>query len=163
MDIKVQLNNIRIAPRKSRQVVDLIRGKDAAQARALLEFTIKRPADPVLKLLKSALASAKNDFKLQETNLYVSKITVDEGPKLKRSFPMSRGRAYPIMKRTSHIVLVLSEKVSKVKEEKATEKVVKKEKIQKAKVKMQNDPLRSRFSEASNAKLKSKKRVKRAS
>ena len=109
MEIKVQLNNLRIAARKSRQVVDLIRNKNVADARALLEFTVKRAADPVLKLLNSAIASALHDFKLQESDLYIAKITVDEGPTLKRSFPMSRGRAYPIMKRTSHVTLILSD------------------------------------------------------
>jgi large subunit ribosomal protein L22 len=73
-------------------------------------FTVKRPAEPILKLLNSALASARNDFKLSEDNLYISKITVDAGPTLKRSNPESRGRAFPIMKRTSHIVLILSER-----------------------------------------------------
>src|SRR3989338_9982624 len=110
MEIKVRLNNIRIAPRKTRQLIDVVRSKDVAEARALLDFTVKRAAQPVLKLLNSAVASAVNDFKLEEGNLYISKITADEGPTLKRSFPMSRGRAYPIMKRTSHITLVLSEK-----------------------------------------------------
>src|SRR3989344_204185 len=124
MDIKVMLNNARIAPRKSRQVVDLIRNKDLTKARNLLEFTVKRATDPILKLLNSAAASAKNNFKLEEQNLYVSKITVDEGPKLKRSFPMSRGRAYPILKRTSHITLVLSEKDIK-KEDIKTKKNIK--------------------------------------
>ena len=124
MDIKVMLNNARIAPRKSRQVVDLIRNKDLIKARNLLEFTVRRASDPILKLLNSAAASAKNNFKLEEQNLYVSKITVDEGPKLKRSFPMSRGRAYPILKRTSHITLVLSEKDIK-KEDIKTKKNIK--------------------------------------
>lgn len=110
MEVKVELNNIRIAPRKSREVIDLIRNKDVNQARALLQFTVKRAAEPVLKLLNSAVASATHDVKLNESNLYISRIFVDEGPKLKRSFPMSRGRAYPIMKRTSHITLVLSER-----------------------------------------------------
>ena len=110
MQIIVKLNNLRVAPLKSRQVVDIIRGKDIDKARALLDFTVKRSAEPILKLLNSAVASAVNDLKLQESNLYISKITVDEGPKLKRSFPMSRGRAYPIMKRTSHITLVLNER-----------------------------------------------------
>lgn len=110
MEIKVQLNNLRVAPRKAREVIDLIRNKDVTRAKALLEFTVKRSSEPILKLLNSATASASHDFKLEEGNLYISKITVDEGPKLKRSFPMSRGRAYPIMKRTSHITLVLSER-----------------------------------------------------
>lgn len=110
MDIKVQLNNVRIAPRKTRQMIDVIRGKDVPKARALLQFTVKRASDPVLKLLNSAVASAKNNYQLDENSLFISRISADEGPKLKRSFPMSRGRAYPIMKRTSHIILILSEK-----------------------------------------------------
>ena len=113
MEVKVELNNLRTAPRKTRQVADVIRNKNLAQARALLEFTIKRPADPMLKLLNSAIASALNDFHLEESNLYVSQVMVDEGPKLKRSHPMSRGRAYPIIKRTSHITLILGEINSK--------------------------------------------------
>ena len=133
MEIKVQLNNLRIAPRKTRQLIDVIRGKDVVKARALLDFTVKRAADPVLKLLNSAVAGAVNDLKLEEKNLYISKITADEGPKLKRSFPMSRGRAYPIMKRTSHITLILSErnpKEVKIKKEKSAEVIkVKKEAV----------------------------------
>ena len=109
MQIKVQLNNLRTAPRKSRQVADLIRNKNVSQARSLLEFTIKRSAEPILKLLNSAVASALHDFKMEESNLIISEIKVDEGPKMKRSFPMSRGRAYPIMKRSSHITLILKE------------------------------------------------------
>ena len=112
MEIKEELNNLREAPRKVRQVADLIRNKNVAEAKAILDFTVKRAAEPVLKLLNSAVASALNNFKLKEPDLYIYKITVDEGPKLKRMYPMSRGRAYPIMKRTSHITLILSEKNS---------------------------------------------------
>ncbi len=112
MEVKVELNNLRIAPRKSREVVDLVRGKNIPQARAALEFTVKRASESVLKLLNSAVASALNDLKLKESDLYISKITVDEGPKLKRIHMMSRGRAYPIMKRTSHITLVLSDETA---------------------------------------------------
>lgn len=128
MDIKVILRNVRIAPRKSRQVIDLVRNKNVAEARALLEFTVKRAADPVLKLLNSAVASAVNDFKLDEKNLYISKITADAGPTLKRSNPESRGRAFPIMKRTSHIALIVSElKPTQPKKETKKEVVEKKE------------------------------------
>ncbi len=109
MEVKVVLRNLRSTPRKSRQVVDLVRNKNVAQARAILEFTVKRTADPVLKLLNSAVASAVNDLHLEESNLKISEIRVDEGPKLKRSHPMSRGRAYPIIKRTSHIMLTVKE------------------------------------------------------
>ncbi len=123
MQVQVQLSNLRIAPLKVRRVADMIRGKKAQQARDILSFTLARPVQPVLKLLNSAMASAKNDLKLDENNLFVSKITVDEGPKLKRSHPMSRGRAYPIMKRSSHIVLTLSELVPTVKTETKKEEV----------------------------------------
>ncbi len=109
MEIKVFLRNVRTAPRKSRQVIDVIRNKKVAEARALLEFTVKKSADPILKLLNSAVASAVHDFHLDESNLFISKITADEGPKFKRSHPMSRGRAYPIIKRTSHVSLTISE------------------------------------------------------
>ncbi|MEK7124297.1 MAG: 50S ribosomal protein L22 [Patescibacteria group bacterium] len=122
MKVKVQLNNLRVAPRKSRQVVDLIRNKDLEKARNLLEFTVKKASSPILKLLNSAAASAKNDLKLSESNLYVSKITVDEGPKLKRWHPMSRGRAYPIIKRTSNITIILSEKEESKKIKKTSKK-----------------------------------------
>jgi len=109
MEVKVKLNNLRIAPRKVRQVVDLVRGKSVAQAQAILSFTINKPAKLVLNLLNSAVASAKNDLHLDESGLIISKITVDEGTKFKRWHPMSRGRAYPIIKRSSHVVLVLSD------------------------------------------------------
>ena len=109
MEITAKLSNLRTAPRKVRQVADLVRGKRAIEARTMLSFTVNKSAGNILKLLNSAIASAKHDFQIDESNLLVSKITVDEGPKLKRWHPMSRGRAYPIIKRTSHIVLTLSE------------------------------------------------------
>ncbi len=109
MEVKVFLRNLRIAPRKTRQVADLVRTKKVAEARALLEFTVKGASDPILRLLNSAVASAINDFQLEESNLYISKLMIDEGPKLKRSNPESRGRAFPILKRTSHIMLMVSE------------------------------------------------------
>jgi len=121
MEIKVKLSNFRTSPRKVRQVIDLVRGKSAQEAQSILLFTVNKSSPIVLKLLNSAIATAKNDLHLDESNLYISKITVDEGPKLKRWHPMSRGRAYPIIKRSSHIVLVLSEKNPIVK------KVLKKE------------------------------------
>jgi len=141
MEVKASLNNLRTAPRKVRQVVDLVRNKSISEARNLLEFTVKKSSEPVLKLLNSAVSSAVHDFKLNEVDLYVSKITVDEGPKLKRWHAMSRGRAYPIIKRTSNINLILSE----------VNQTEKGKKNKKSKIKMQND----------NAKLKNKKRAKR--
>ena len=132
MEIKVKLNNLRTAPRKVRQVIDLVRGKRVSEAQAILLFTTNKSARPVLKLLNSAVASAKNDLHLEESNLFISKITVDEGQKLKRWHPMSRGRAYPIIKRSSHIALVLSEMNPTIKEIKnKTEKKAEQPKINK--------------------------------
>ncbi len=130
MQVKVKLSNLRTAPRKVRLVADLVRGKNVAQAQSILTFTVGRACQPVLKLLNSAVASAKHDMQLDESNLYISELRVDEGPKLKRWHPMSRGRAYPIEKKTSHIILVLSERkpTTKVKKEDKEVKTVKMEK-----------------------------------
>lgn len=128
MEIRVQLSNLRVAPRKARLVVDLVRGKNVQDAKNMLQFTVNKTSAPVLKLLNSAVAGAVNDLKLEESNLYISKITVDEGPKMKRSFPMSRGRAYPIMKRSCHIALTLTEKKATEKAEVKVKKVIKSKK-----------------------------------
>lgn len=109
MQVTVKLKHLRITARKVRQVVDLIRGKTAADAKVLLHFTARKSAAPILKLLNSAIAAAKHNFQIDEKNLYVLKAAVDEGPTLKRWHAMSRGRAYPIMKRSSHITIVLNE------------------------------------------------------
>lgn len=132
MQVTVKLNHLRVTARKAREVVDLIRGKTAVDAKVLLSFATRKSAVPVLKLLNSAVASAKHDFQVEEENLFVSKTTVDEGPTLKRSHPMSRGRAYPIMKRSAHITIVLSE-INKIgaKKEKSKTKAVKKKVITK--------------------------------
>lgn len=117
MSVTVKLKYLRIAPRKVRAVTDLIKGKRVEEAQTILEFLVKKPAVPLLKLLKSAIATAKNDFHLlDESNLYISKILVNEGPKLKRWRPASRGRVLPVMKRTSHIVLTLDQ-IKKTKRE----------------------------------------------
>ncbi len=109
MQLTVKLKHLRVTARKAREVVDLIRGKTAVDAKVLLSFATRKSAPTILKLLNSATASAKHDFQIDEKNLYISKATVDEGPTLKRWHAMSRGRAYPIMKRSSHITIVLSE------------------------------------------------------
>jgi large subunit ribosomal protein L22 len=117
MEVTAKLSNLRTAPRKVRLAADLVRGKDVPKAQAILLFTVSKPGKSILKLLNSAVASAKHNHQLDENNLFISKITVDEGPKLKRWHPMSRGRAYPILKRTSHIAIVLSERNPAKKEE----------------------------------------------
>lgn len=109
MPVKAELNYLRIAPRKVRLVADLIRGKPVKEAQSILEFTVKKAANPLLKLLKSAIANAKHNFNLDENKLFISKLLVNEGPKLKRIMPRARGRAATIQKKTSHIILVLDE------------------------------------------------------
>lgn len=110
MPVNAKLRNLRIAPRKVRLVADLVRGKSTEEAEKILQFQVKKGAGPLLKLLRSAIANAKNNHRLSAENLYISKVTVDEGPKLKRFMPRSRGRTYPIQKKTSHITIILDEK-----------------------------------------------------
>jgi len=120
-----KLKYLRIAPRKVRLVADLIRGKKVEKAQKLLTFTRKRAAIPMLKLLNQAVANAKSSFQTDESNLYISKLLVDEGIKLKRQLPRARGRADIIYKKSSHITLVLNEidkKAKKMKKKKIVEK-----------------------------------------
>jgi large subunit ribosomal protein L22 len=109
-EVKAYLRYLRIAPRKVRLVADLIRGKSVLEAERVLNFTRKKAALPLLKLLKSAISNAKHNFNLDEKNLYISKITVDQGPKTKKVFPRARGRADIKEKKTSHVTLILKEK-----------------------------------------------------
>ncbi len=125
--ITAKLKHLRISPRKVRLVVDLIRGLDVISAENQLKFLPKRSAEPVLTLLKSAIANALNDFSAIKENLFISKIVVDQGPTLKRWMPRAMGRATPIMKRTSHLTIVLESK-EPLPEKKADKVQVKKEK-----------------------------------
>jgi len=131
MAVTAKLRYLRIAPRKVRLVADLIRGKTVGEAQTVLNFIARRAASPLLKLLKQAIANAKNNFQLSEDNLYISKITVDEGPKLKRWMPRARGQVSAIQKKTSHITLILDE-ISKKK--KRVKKIKKVEKIKRIKI-----------------------------
>lgn len=127
MAFEAKLKYLRISPRKVRLVADLVRGKKAEEAQAILTFTVKRACLPVLKLLNSALANAKNVAQKDASTLFISRITVDEGPTLKRILPRAKGKADRIMKRSSHITLVLDEKWAENPTEatKATKKIKK--------------------------------------
>ncbi len=118
MEVKAKLNFLRIAPRKVRLVADLVRGKKIEEAQDILSFTVKKSAQPILKLLNSAIANATNNFQLDSNNLYISEMRVDEGPKYKRWRARARGRADPIQKKSSHISLVLNEIKSEKKKKK---------------------------------------------
>ncbi len=107
MEIKAQLNYLRIAPRKVRLIANVIKGMKVSSAELELEHLVKRSSLPLLKLLKSAVANARHNFQLDADNLYIKDISVDEGPTLKRSMPRAFGRAAPIRKRASHVSLVL--------------------------------------------------------
>lgn len=123
MQVTAKLRHLKIAPRKVRLVADLIRRKSVERAQTILNFTIKKSAKPVAKLLNSAVANARNNFQIDAKNLFISKITVDEGPKFKRWMPRARGQAFEIQKRTSHITLILDEiKPSKKKRAKKIDK-----------------------------------------
>ena len=110
MEAKAILRNVRIAPRKVKVVCDLIRGKSAAEANAIMMNTPKAASEILVKLLKSAVANAENNHNMDPEKLYVAEVSVSPGPIMKRIRPMSHGRAFRIRKRTSHITLVLKEK-----------------------------------------------------
>ncbi len=129
MSVIAKLNYLRIAPRKVRLVADLIRKDKVEHAERILNFTVKKAAKPIAKLLKTAIADARNNFHLNTNNLYISKIIVNEGPKYKRWRPRSRGMANQIEKRTSHITLILDEikptkRIKKTGRKKGTEKKI---------------------------------------
>lgn len=111
--VVAKLNYLRIAPRKVRLIADLIRGKKVQSAQSILSFANQKAAQVMLKLLNQAVSNAKNNLKLDETDLYISKITVDEGPKLKRFRPRARGSAFEIQKKTSHILINLEGQAGK--------------------------------------------------
>ena len=109
MEAKAIAKYIRMSPQKVRLVVDLVRGKKVEEAKNILQFTRKYAADPVKKVLLSALANAKQNPNIDETILYVKEIFVDQGPSLKRWRARAQGRAASIKKRMSHITVVLDE------------------------------------------------------
>ena len=101
---------IRISPRKVKIVIDLIRGKQVDQALAILMYTPKAAAPVVEKLLNSAIANAENNLQLSSDELYVAEVFANPGPTLKRYVARSRGSASPMLRRTSHITVVLDTK-----------------------------------------------------
>jgi len=112
MAITVKLQNLKITARKVRLVANLVRNKSVDEAEAILRFTSKKASLPMLKLLQSAKATVKNTYKKDPTDYYIAKLLVNDGPMSERVFPRSRGRADRIVKRTSHITLVLDTKSS---------------------------------------------------
>jgi len=109
MEVSAKLRFLRMSPQKVRLVVDMVRGLPVDEAEHQLAFLQKRATQPVLKLLKSAIANAENNSKLSKDNLFIKKITVDQGPTLKRWRPRAFGRAAMIKKKSSHITIILDE------------------------------------------------------
>lgn len=111
MQAKAVAKTVRIAPRKVRLVLDLIRGKEVGEAVSILKLTNKRTSPVVEKLIKSAVANAEHNYDMDIDSLIVSEAYANEGPTLKRFRPRAQGRATKINKRTSHITIVVSEAV----------------------------------------------------
>ena len=152
METFTTLNSIRLAPRKVRAVSKLIKGKDVSVAREQLEHLIKKPSLVFLKLLKSAVDNAENNFRMVEDNLFISNIIVDEGIKLKRFMPRAQGRATEIQKKTSKITIVLDERVAGMKHKAAAKK---------AKEEAQAQPQEAEQTEADQARPAPKAEIRR--
>ena len=101
---------VRVTTRKAKLVLDLIRGKDVKEAMGILKFTPNKAARITYKVVKSAVANATHNFQMDEDKLYVKECYANEGITLKRFMPRAKGSASPIMKRTSHITVVVAER-----------------------------------------------------
>jgi large subunit ribosomal protein L22 len=110
MEAKATAKYIRISPRKMKFICDMVRGKNVDEAMAILKFTPKKGARELEKVVKSATANAENNFDMNRDKLYVSKVSADQGPTLKRWRPRAKGAAYKILKRTSHINVTVEER-----------------------------------------------------
>ena len=110
MEAKAVGRTLKLSTRKARLVADLVRDKDIVAALNILQFTNKKAAPMIKKVVESAIANATNNFGMNEENLYVSQIMVDEGPMMKRVSPRAMGRADIVKKQTSHVTVVVSEK-----------------------------------------------------
>ena len=113
MEAVARVRHIRVTPMKARRVVNLIRGKQASEAMAILKFAPQQASDPIYKLVQAAVANAKvlaskENLSVDEEDLFVSRAFVDEGTTLKRFMPRAQGRAFKILKRTSHITIVVA-------------------------------------------------------
>lgn len=109
MQATAKVTYVRIAPRKVQIVLDLIRNQPADKAMAVLKHTPKAACEPLMKLLKSAMANAETNNNMDVSRLYVAECSVSQGPTLKRMRPRAQGRSFRINKKTSHITLVLKE------------------------------------------------------
>lgn len=114
MKVRAHAKYVRQSPSKVRRVLDLVRGLPVEQAEQVLRFTNRAAADPIVKVLKSAVANAEHNHSLDADELVVAEAFADEGPTLKRFSPRARGRATRIRKRMSHITIVVSDRNEEV-------------------------------------------------
>lgn len=117
MEARAIAKTVRIAPRKARLVIDLVRGLDVKEAQAVLLFTPRKAAPIILKVLNSAVANAENNYDMNPENLYVKEAYVTEGMTMKRLLPRAKGSGDIISKRTSHITVVVAERNNEEEEE----------------------------------------------
>ena len=110
MQVQATAKTVRIAPRKVRLVLDLIRGEDTKEALAILKFTPNHAAEAIEKVVKSAVANATHNYQMDEEKLYIKACFANEGVTLKRFMPRAKGSAAQILKRTSHITVVVEER-----------------------------------------------------
>lgn len=136
MQVSASTQSVRISPRKIRLVIDQVRGLPVTKAEQILLYINKKGAEPVLKLIKSAVASAEHNYQLEKENLVIASITADGGFTIKRFRPRAYGRAGMIRKRTSHLTVVLEDR-AEVKPEAAKPKTQKVEKTEKAEPKQE--------------------------
>lgn len=109
MDVRSTAKTVRVTPRKARLVLDLVRGKSVDEALAILEFTPNQAAKAIYKVVKTAAADATHNFQLDRDALYIKACYADEGIVMKRFMPRAKGNAAQILKRTSHITVVVSD------------------------------------------------------
>jgi large subunit ribosomal protein L22 len=131
--ITARLNDYRQSPRKVRLVANLVKGKKVEEVKNTLSFLIKRASKPLSDLLDSAIANASHNFNLSADQLYVKEFRVDEGQVLKRRRPRARGMAYPINKRTSHVLITL-DTIDNLPAKKNTKQITAKAKVAEKKV-----------------------------
>lgn len=110
MEIRATAKGIRVSPKKARRIIDMIRGKGADEAMVILKFTPTPTARIISRVVKSAVANAENNYHMSPSELKVIKVFVDEGVRMKRVRYAGRGRVSPILKRSSHITVVVEEK-----------------------------------------------------
>lgn len=110
MEVRAKTKHLSISPQKLRLICDQVRGMDAAEAAALLNFLPQKGATIVRKTLVSAMANAENNFDLDPDDMYIAQIFADEGPRMKRFTAGARGRYKPRVKRTSHLTIILAER-----------------------------------------------------